>query len=65
MIELYIKMFKKYFKEKEIVSVGNLVEVRYEDFVSNPLEEAERIYSALDLKKLKSVLYLLYSDRRA
>jgi len=53
MVELYVKMFKKYFKEKELIPEGNLTEVRYEDFVSNPLKEIKRIYEELDLKNFE------------
>jgi len=50
MANLYIKMFEKYFREKELIPDGNLIEVRYEDFVSNPFKEIKRIYEGLKLK---------------
>ncbi|MCD6222495.1 MAG: sulfotransferase, partial [Thermoplasmata archaeon] len=43
----------KYFKEKELIPEGNLVEVRYEDFVSNPFKEIKRIYEELGLKNFE------------
>ncbi len=45
----YQKMFKKFFKEKDKVSKGNLIEVKYEDFIKDPLKELERIYQELGL----------------
>jgi hypothetical protein len=49
MVDMYIRMFEKYFKEKTLIKKGNLVEIRYEDFILNPLNEIERTYSELDL----------------
>jgi len=45
----YQKIFEKFFKDKEKIPVGNLVEVRYEDFIEDPLNELERIYKTLKL----------------
>ncbi len=47
--ELYNRMYDKYFEEKKLIPDGNLVEVRYEDFVANPLSEMKRIYDELNL----------------
>ncbi|MBS3778610.1 MAG: sulfotransferase, partial [Candidatus Thermoplasmatota archaeon] len=38
-----------------LVPEGNLVEVKYEDFVSDPLPELERIYETLDLPGFANV----------
>ena len=40
-------MYKKYLSERSLVAGGNLVEVKYEDFVHDPLPELERIYREL------------------
>ncbi|MEF8848687.1 MAG: sulfotransferase [Candidatus Thermoplasmatota archaeon] len=53
MFKLYRKMFKKYFRTREIIPKGNLVEIKYEDFVDNPLSVLEDIYSSLSLKGFK------------
>ena len=49
MVELYNKMYKKYFKEKKLIPDGNLVEVKYENFVENPFDEIKRVYEELYL----------------
>ncbi len=46
---LYKMMYERYFQERHLIPEGNLVEVRYEDFVREPLPEMQRIYQRLDL----------------
>ncbi len=53
MMNLYVEMYKKYLREKEKIPEGNLVEVKYEDFIKKPFEELRRIYSELDLKSFR------------
>ncbi len=55
MVNLYNKMFEKYFRESELIPEGNLVEVRYEDFVAEPFKEAKRIYEELNLPGFEKV----------
>jgi omega-hydroxy-beta-dihydromenaquinone-9 sulfotransferase len=50
MINLYIKIFKKYFEERKLIPKGNLVEIKYEDFIIEPLKEIKEIYDCLPLK---------------
>lgn len=50
MMDLYAKMHRKYFNERRFIPEGNLVEVRYEDFIKHPLEETKRIYAELNIK---------------
>ncbi|MDH7506858.1 MAG: sulfotransferase [Candidatus Thermoplasmatota archaeon] len=42
MINLYIKMFSKYIKERELIPTGNLVEIKYEDFIKESLKEVKK-----------------------
>lgn len=49
-IDLYEEMFIKYFAEKDLIPDGNLIEVKYEDFVENPIQGLQAIYQSLDLK---------------
>ena len=49
MMSLYARMFRKYLKERELIPKGNLAEVRYEDFIANPLGMLESIYHTLGL----------------
>ncbi len=47
--EIYENMYKKYFEEKELIPEGQLIEVRYEDVVNNPLGNIEKIYHRLNI----------------
>jgi hypothetical protein len=46
---VYKQMYMKYLKERNDVPKGNLVEVRYEDFIQQPLKELKNIYTKLQL----------------
>lgn len=47
--EFYEKMMRRYLEEKDLIPAGNLVEVRYEDFVKAPMAGLEEIYERLAL----------------
>jgi len=49
MIDLYVDLYKKYLKEKKLIPNGNLVEIKYENFIQNPVPEMEKIYVTLNL----------------
>jgi hypothetical protein len=49
MMSLYARMFRKYLHERKLIPKGNLVEVKYEDFIVNPIEILESIYQTLKL----------------
>lgn len=49
MMDLYVKMYRKYFQERNLIPEGNLIEIRYEDFIANPLAETRKIYEHLGL----------------
>lgn len=51
MVDMYKRMFARYFEERSLIPKKNLVEVKYEDFVSSPLDYMEKIYTDLDLKQ--------------
>lgn len=48
-LDVYEVLYKKYLKERNDIPDGNLVEVRYEDFIKRPLDELENIYDSLNL----------------
>jgi len=52
--DLYEDMFHRFFKEKKLIPPGNLIEIKYEDFVQNPLQGLEQIYSSLNLQGFES-----------
>jgi hypothetical protein len=63
MVYIYTNMFKKYFEERKLIQDGNLVEIKYEDFIKNPLREMEIIYKEIGLSgfgnsKIKFIKYI-------
>ncbi len=47
MVNMYRRMFKQYFAEQKLIPKGNLVEIRYEKFIENPVKQMEIIYRGL------------------
>jgi len=52
--ETYIQIHEKYFAEKSLVPPGNLVEVRYEDFIAEPLKHLDIIYRSINPEGFES-----------
>jgi hypothetical protein len=50
MFNLYTRIVQKYIKDRELIPKGNLVEVRYEDFVTQPLQQIKNIYETLQME---------------
>ncbi len=50
MVEMYNRMYEKYFEEKKLIPKGNLVEVRYEDLKENPYDVIKKIYKELNIQ---------------
>ncbi len=48
-IKFYKELYAKYFEEKKLIPKENLVEIRYEDFVKEPVETLESVYKKLGL----------------
>jgi hypothetical protein len=48
-IRNYIRLMNSYFEQKEQIPNDNLVEIKYEDLTSNPIEQVKKIYSTLKL----------------
>ncbi len=59
MMNLYAKMYKKYFKERTLIPKRNLVEIRYEDFINDPYSETKKIYNCLELNNFSDVNMLI------
>lgn len=60
---LYKQLMTSYFKEKQLIPHGNLIELKFEDFEVNTMKELNRIYSELDISgfqraKNKMAFYL-------
>ncbi|MHA1211833.1 MAG: sulfotransferase, partial [Candidatus Heimdallarchaeota archaeon] len=51
---IYNKMFEKLFKEKDLIPKGNLIEIKYEDFIQEPFNILREIYLKLNLSGFDS-----------
>jgi len=49
----YIKIHEKYFREKSLIPQGHLAEVKYEDFITDPVNHLENIYQSLSLGRFE------------
>lgn len=50
MMNLYTIMTQKYLKDRKLIPNRNLIQVRYEDFITKPFQEIKKIYEMLQLK---------------
>jgi hypothetical protein len=48
-LSMYKDLYTRYFEEKKLIPKGNLIEISYEEFFRNPLENLEHIYRSLRL----------------
>lgn len=48
-LKSYPEIFSKYFEDKKLVPKGNLVEIKYEDFIGNEMAVMEDVYRKLGL----------------
>ena len=53
MMNLYSRMIQKYLKYRGEIPNGNLVEIRYEDFITQPLPMIKHVYETLGLDGFK------------
>ncbi len=42
-------MYEKFFAEKELIPEGNLIEMKYEDFIRDPFAHLQKIYQTFNL----------------
>ncbi len=48
-LEMYEKLYKQYFADKDNIPSRNLIEIKYEDFVKTPKEYMQKIYEDLSI----------------
>ena len=48
-LQVYKRMYMNYLKQRTRIPKGNLIEIRYEDFIHHPLDQLRNIYSQLHL----------------
>jgi hypothetical protein len=51
--EIYKDLYTQYFKEKHLIPKENLIELKYETFVEDPIHTLEKIYLQFDLTGYK------------
>ena len=55
-IENYKRLMNSFFEQKKLIPKDNIVEVKYEDLVKDPLKQIKKIYRTLKLPGLKNAL---------
>lgn len=53
-LDSYARTMQRYLEEKDLVPLGQLLELAYDDFVKNPVERMREAYEKLDLGDFKS-----------
>jgi len=64
-IEAYALLYKKYLLDKKQLPKEQLFEIKYEDFVKNPVETIEKAYHQLGLKTFKEAEQLFKNEVNA
>lgn len=55
-INNYKRLMKSYFEQKDLIPEQNLVEIRYEDLVKNPVGQVQEIYSKLQIPSITKAI---------
>jgi omega-hydroxy-beta-dihydromenaquinone-9 sulfotransferase len=55
-LQNYQRMMTSYFEQKEKIPKDQLIEIKYEELIANPLQQIKRIYSQLQLPGLEKAL---------
>ena len=55
-IKNYFRLMDSFFEQQEKIQKGKFVEVKYEDLISNPIEQIKKIYSTLKLPDFEDAL---------
>jgi len=55
-LDVYVKLLNDYLKDRELIDGSRILEIRYEEFESNPLEHLEQIYSTFGLGDYNKLL---------
>jgi hypothetical protein len=63
-LENYREMYEKFDRDRDLIPESNLVEVKYEDFIQDPMGHMELIYSILQLEGYEEAqpLFQAYAD---
>ena len=65
-IENYKRLMNSYFEQKKLIPKDRLIEIRYEDLVSDPIKQVKHIYSKLKLTGFEKALpgMMKYLERK-
>ncbi len=55
-VDIYAKLYDKYQEDKELIPAGNLIEMRFEDFETDPIAQTKLIYDTLSLGGFEDAL---------
>ena len=55
-IENYKRLMKSFFEQKSLIPKDNLIEIRYEDLVKDPIKNVREIYSKLRIPDFEEAL---------
>ena len=63
----YREMYHKLHQDRQLIPEGNITDVRYEDFIKEPMKTVERIYSELKLENFEKYKenFQKYADAQA
>ena len=53
-LEVYTRLYQTYESEKKLIPEGNLIEIRFEDFETDPMGMTEKIYQTLSIPGFES-----------
>lgn len=55
-IQNYLRLMRSFFDQQEKIQKGKFVEIKYEDLISNPIEQVKKIYATLNLSGFEDAL---------
>lgn len=55
-IENYKRLMQSFFEQKKHIPKNNFVEIRYEDLISDPIQQVQHIYETLKIPSLETAL---------
>jgi len=65
-INNYKRLMTSYFTQKKLIPKNQLIEIRYEDLVKNPIQQVKSIYTNLDLPHVQNAIPYMkkYLDKK-
>jgi hypothetical protein len=54
-LSIYKGIYKNYLEERRLIPKENLIEIKYEDFIKDPIKTLEKIYSKFELSNFEKV----------